>query len=292
MGEAQPLRFRAARADDLPQIEILTRDIWEGHDYLPKVWRRWVESPRSLLRVGLLGEQIVTTGRVVEQLPGGWWLEGMRVHPAYQGRGYASQLYHHLVELAGQQPGRRWLGLSTSWETPQMARLAQQSGMTRRGEYRYLRGLAQPAAVPGVEILSSVELARLQAGAWLQASRGFVMAGWVARPVDAPWLTARSEAGDLWRYGEAIMWYGRGSYGDEQWIYLLEGGSPAEQQVLVRQAQYLAHEASGPQAVLRCFVPMGAPIPPLLEAGLGDPDDEGEFRLYHFVRDFEVHDAS
>ena len=94
------LVFRAGKPEDLDQIREMTKEIWGGDDYLPHVWHDWAASPNSHLRVATIGDEIVASGRIQELSPGYWWLEGLRVHPAHQGKGYATPLHNHLVALA------------------------------------------------------------------------------------------------------------------------------------------------------------------------------------------------
>lgn len=289
MNPRTQLRFRAARDEDHPQVVELTREIWEGEDYLPHVWHEWVRAPQSFLQVGLLGEEIVAIGRVVELTPGNWWLEGLRVHPAHQGRGFATTLHNHMVDLALRQPGLRTLGLATSSENPKVAHLARTSGMEQWGDYRFFKAEALVEPVEGVLPLSDVDMAalwaRVRASRWLRATRGYAMDGWVARPMDEAWLVELRLGRGIWQCGDALALAGGGSHGDQTWLYLLDGGSEAEQAKLVRHARYLAFQRGGAQSFLRCFAPLDeAAQRPLLAGGLHDPED-GEFHLFHFVRE-------
>ena len=288
-GQERPaLRFRAAREEDHAQVVELTREIWEGEDYLPHVWHEWVHAPQSFLEVGLLGEEIVATGRVVELTPGGWWLEGLRVHPKHQGKGFATVLHHHMVEVALRQPGLRVLGLATSSENPQVAHLARSTGMTLRGEYRFFKGGAAREAVEVVAPFPNANVdalwARVASSNWLRLTGGYAMDGWVARPMDPAWLAEICAAGGVWQCGEALALAGGGSHEGQAWLYLLDGGSAAEQEALVRHARHLAFE-EGHETFLRCFAPLDEGLQgPLLAAGLHDPED-GEFHIFHFVRE-------
>jgi RimJ/RimL family protein N-acetyltransferase len=268
----------------------MVRTIWEGHDYLPRLWGEWVHEPGSLLRVGLLGEEIVATGRAVELTPGGWWLEGMRVHPEYQGRGYATRLHNHLVDLALQQPGIHSLGLTTEWDNEKIQHLARRSGMTLRAQYRYFRGDGLPEPVAGVTHDTAVTLADLldwlRPSRWWELTGGHAMDGWVARPLDDVWLREIIKEGGVWRCGEALALTGRSSHGRESWLHFLDHGSEQEQEALARHARYLAYQQQGEDAAVRCFVPVDQRYyRPLLAAGMQDPWDDEEFRVHHYVRE-------
>ncbi len=238
-----------------------------------------------------MGEEIVATGRVIELAEGYWWLEGLRVSPRHQGRGYATHFHNHLVEVARQQPGIRTLALATSWENEKVAHLARQSGMTLRGDYRLFKAPALPEPEPNVTPYLAVPpsdlLARVQGCRWLARSDGHAMDGWVARPLDEAWLAEIIGAGGVWRCGDALALLGRGSHHDQSWLYLFEGGSEAEQAALVRHARHVTHRLT-PRGQLRCFAPVDeALVRPLLAAGMGDPwgGDEGEFHVFHFAMD-------
>ncbi|MGH2541691.1 MAG: GNAT family N-acetyltransferase [Ardenticatenaceae bacterium] len=287
----QSICFRAGVAADYEQIKEMTRDIWGGDDYLPKVWHEWVAVPNSLLQVGTIGDGIVATGRVVELMPGNWWLEGLRVNPVHQGKGLATHLHNHLVALALQQPGIRTLGLATSWENEKVAYLARGSGMTMRGDYRLFKGSALPEPITNVTPLEGATIAelieRLRAGRWLTLSDGYAMDGWVARPMDEAWLEEIIAAGGCWRCGEALALTGGGSHHDQSWLYLFDGGDEPQQSALIHHARHLAY-LRDPASHLRCFAPSDEAFAyPLLAAGMHDPwdGDEGEFHVYHFVRD-------
>lgn len=280
------VNFRPGRETDLPQIAEMTKDIWGGEDYLPDVWQEWVGDPKGRLTVGLLGEEIVATGRIVELVPGGWWLEGLRVSPAHQGRGFATPLHNHLVALALQEPGVHTVGLATYYKNTKVAHLAQRSGMSLQAEYRFLKGAALPEAITEVQPCTSLTvpdlLARLHASEWLRLTRGYLMDGWVTRPLDENWLTSLIETGGVWQCGGALALMGAGSHTDQTWLYAVEGGEEAEQSVLVRHARHLAFQRA-PDGFLRCFLPLDPALTqPLLAAGLHDPDD-GEFHLFHFA---------
>ncbi len=218
-------------------------------------------------------------------------MEGLRVNPAHQGRGFATHLHHHLVRLALEQPGIRSLGLATSWKNEKVFHLARASGMRQQGDYRYLRAPAHPdslsAIAPEQSLSPAALLARLRAGPWLRQTGGYLMAGWVAQQVDEPWLAERLAEGSVWRFGEALALIGRSE--GSVWLYGLDGGSEAEQEALARHARHLAWRPdAAPQDFpsLRCFAPPDpALLRPLLAAGLGDPWPDEQFHILHFARD-------
>jgi GNAT superfamily N-acetyltransferase len=92
---------RPALPKDTQQVLDLTRQIWEGEDYVPYVWEEWLSDYEGMLSVVEYGGRVIGLGKLSLLAPGQWWLEGLRIHPEFQGRGIGSHLHNYLIE--------RWL---------------------------------------------------------------------------------------------------------------------------------------------------------------------------------------
>jgi len=89
------LVVRPARASDMDAIGEISSLTWEGHDYLHLVAGHWLAE--GGLFVGELQGRVIGTGRI-SPMPGGvLWLEGLRVHRDWQGRGYGRSISEWLV---------------------------------------------------------------------------------------------------------------------------------------------------------------------------------------------------
>jgi GNAT superfamily N-acetyltransferase len=89
---------RPALPMDTPDVMELTSTIWGGEDYVPHVWKDWLQDEGGLLAVAEYGGRVVGLSKLTRLAEGEWWLEGLRVHPAYEGRGVASRLHDYLVD--------------------------------------------------------------------------------------------------------------------------------------------------------------------------------------------------
>jgi len=76
------------RPEDREEILELCRGIWDGHDYIPYVFDKWVEE--GGFYCGRLNGRIVALDKYTWQENGILWLEGFRVHPDMQGQGIGS----------------------------------------------------------------------------------------------------------------------------------------------------------------------------------------------------------
>lgn len=105
--DAPPLAFRRLRPGDAPAVKVMTRDVWEGRDYMGRVIDRWIGDSESCTFGAFAGEQLAGMGRI-RWLPGGIaWLEGGRVRPDLQQTGIGTRLVEHALELATRHGARR-----------------------------------------------------------------------------------------------------------------------------------------------------------------------------------------
>ncbi|ASA77949.1 GNAT family N-acetyltransferase [Thermococcus sp. 5-4] len=92
----EPL-IREARPEDKSFIEEIARLTWGGEDYLARVFDEWLKD--GGFYVLELDGKVIGTAKMT-LLPGKvGWLEGLRVHPNYQGRGYGRKLHGFMLEL-------------------------------------------------------------------------------------------------------------------------------------------------------------------------------------------------
>ncbi len=91
--ERLPVSCRTARQSDTPQVLELTGQIWEGDDYIPFVWQDWLADPDGFLIVAENEGRVLGLGKLTKLSEEDWWMEGLRVHPAFEGRGIASQIF-------------------------------------------------------------------------------------------------------------------------------------------------------------------------------------------------------
>lgn len=122
--------FRRARAADETAVCALSALIWEGSDYAGDSFGAWLADEMGQFTVVYDGERLAAFGKLSCLSPGEWWLEGLRVHPDYQGRGLARRLHDYALNLADEM-GSGTLRFSTASTTPATHRLAETTGFAR-----------------------------------------------------------------------------------------------------------------------------------------------------------------
>jgi GNAT superfamily N-acetyltransferase len=125
---------RPALPKDTPEVLELTRQIWEGEDYVPHVWAEWLADPDGLLVVAEYGGRVAGLGKLTRLAAGEWWLEGLRVHPDLEGRGIASRLHGYLVGYWERSLGGVIRLATASFRAP-VQHLSERSGFHKVGEY-------------------------------------------------------------------------------------------------------------------------------------------------------------
>jgi GNAT superfamily N-acetyltransferase len=196
---------RPAREEDTQDVLELTRTIWEGDDYVPLVWRDWLADTQGRLAVAEYGGRVLGLGKLTRLATGQWWLEGLRTHPDFEGRGIAASLHDYLVN-AWLQIGNGILRLATASFRTAVQHLSDRSGFTKVGEFSPFRATALEGdildfrALEEKQVDSALEI--LQASPALALSNGLIDLGW-------EWCAPASELiTESARQGEAFWWQG------------------------------------------------------------------------------------
>jgi hypothetical protein len=105
-GRGWPLAVRRARPSDKDAVLGFATSTWNGWDYMPRAFDRWLEERDGVLLVGTVGadgatdadgasldrDQVIAIVRVAMPAEGEGWLEGIRVDPRVRGMDIATDL--------------------------------------------------------------------------------------------------------------------------------------------------------------------------------------------------------
>ena len=140
------IRVRYARSDDRAAMLDITRDLWEGTDYVPSVWSEWLEDRSGCVQVAEIEGRMVGLQHCCLQPDRTCWLEGIRVASSRRGQGVARSLLEHGLDWARARSCSA-ARLMTSSENPATNRLAVGAGFRQVTSYRQLQ--ASPADSAG-----------------------------------------------------------------------------------------------------------------------------------------------
>lgn len=93
--------FKRLTHEDYEDICDISKDIWGGTDYLPKVFHKWVDDEGYFL--GIVDSEknkVVAAGKLSFLQDKSAWLEGLRVHQKYRGLKLSRQISEQLINIA------------------------------------------------------------------------------------------------------------------------------------------------------------------------------------------------
>jgi len=126
-----PRIVRRLKTSDRDDVMEISRLVWEGHDYLSSVVDQWLQDPNSHFYGIEVDGHIVAVGnlRLLEEGRTGW-MEGLRVHPEYRGKGFANDITQRLVGEA-ENLGVQRLRYTTSVRNVASLKIAKMAGFSR-----------------------------------------------------------------------------------------------------------------------------------------------------------------
>ena len=127
----------------------ICRDVWDGHDYIPRVFDEWLADAGAAFQAGEVDGLVVGLQRLRPYAPGLIWYEGLRVATTHRRQGLAQAMLASAIAEAKEQ-GFREMRLATG--NPSAARMFDAAGFHRLVDARWWRGHrvegGEPARMP------------------------------------------------------------------------------------------------------------------------------------------------
>ncbi len=232
--EALDLVMRPVRPADEDRVLEITKDIWEGRDYIPRVFDRWVSDAGAEFQAAEVEGVVVGLQRIRPYAPGLIWYEGLRVASTHRRRGIARAMLDNAIEEA-RQHGFREMRLATR-DSPAV-NLFESVGFRRLIEMGWWRGMrvegGEPARIPDPS-----EASRLWAT--VAASKGIELYGGVCPDMNGARDLDAREIGRLAGEGHVRVGPGgkalallREPWGQNVAVSLLAGSGGALREVLM-----------------------------------------------------------
>ena len=93
--------FRKLTHEDYEDIIDISKDIWDGGDYLPSVFHKWIDDKGFFLGgVDIENNKVVAVAKLSILYDGSGWLEGLRVHKNYRGQKLGKRVTEEILERA------------------------------------------------------------------------------------------------------------------------------------------------------------------------------------------------
>jgi GNAT superfamily N-acetyltransferase len=125
------------RPGDRERVIQLTRDVWDGHDYVPRVFDDWVSDAGAAFQAIELDGVVVGLQRLRPYASGLVWYEGLRVASTHRRQGLARTMLTSAIAEAREQNFRE-MRLATG--NSNAARLFEDLGFERLQDDRWWKG--------------------------------------------------------------------------------------------------------------------------------------------------------
>ncbi len=102
------LAFRPIQPEDKERIIAFTRNTWgeDDDDYIKYVFDEWVADPRGEFTAAVVDGRLAGIAKLTDRGNDEWWLEGLRIDPAYRRQGIARQFIRYHIGLVKQLGGK------------------------------------------------------------------------------------------------------------------------------------------------------------------------------------------
>jgi RimJ/RimL family protein N-acetyltransferase len=125
--------------DDQHQVNLLCETVWEGNDYVPESFPKWVNDPHATT-IGIFeGDELVAICNL--ELVAGTniaWVQGLRVKDSFRHKGYGVKITEAIVHHARDQ-GVKTLWYATSSQNEGSQKVAEKVGFNQADSVGYFR---------------------------------------------------------------------------------------------------------------------------------------------------------
>ncbi len=173
---------------DKPSVLKISSRIWEGNDYVPLFFDRWVKEG-GFWAAELRG-RLVGYGKATQLSSGEWWLEGLRVDPGCRKQGVGKELSRQVVyRTLEERPVS--LRLATADVNHESIHIIETVMRFRPyAQYRFFLGEpTKPRPGPSLCVPAAAEaLDFVKQSSELAASRGLIQYTWLFRNLDRRYM--------------------------------------------------------------------------------------------------------
>ncbi len=136
------IEYRKLAHEDYDDILDICKDIWGGTDYLPEIFHKWVDDKGLFLgAVDTDANKVIGTDKYSVLYDGSGWLEGLRTHKDYRGRGIGKGLAVRTFNKALEDLGSgriNKIAFSTSALSVESISLMTKLGFKLKQEYKFI----------------------------------------------------------------------------------------------------------------------------------------------------------
>lgn len=124
------VNLRKARYEDKHAIINISKHVWEGNDYLPEIFDKWVEDKNGEFTIAEIDGKVVGCAKFTVLEDKEYWLEGIRVDIKTRGQGIGKRITEYYVDKS-KKMGFKNLRLSTYIENHESLKIINRYGFKK-----------------------------------------------------------------------------------------------------------------------------------------------------------------
>ena len=137
--------FKVVRPEHKDMVIEISSGIWDGHDYVPKVFDKWVAEEKGEFLSIWEEDRMVGFAKTTHSSDEVAWLEGIRVHKDYRGKCYGELLAARQLVRA-KEMGYTKAALSTYVENYASIHIIEKEGFKKVDSYKFLEAYPEKLA--------------------------------------------------------------------------------------------------------------------------------------------------
>ena len=201
---SEELEIRELEKSDKEEVVEMTSGIWDGRDYIPDYFDRWVKDGGFIC--GMIDDEIVALAKHTWHSDDILWLEGLRVHPDHREEGYGRAMIEGQVNYINEHLDYRVARFLTSNDNTPVKKVVEDIGFELKQKYDYVR--LDDEDLEEIEPPSKSEIDRVQvekktdevvdmvlSSNELKDNKGLYMEHWTAYPMDESLIRDRVKDG-------------------------------------------------------------------------------------------------
>lgn len=226
------IEIRRAELGDKPRIVEISSKIWDGDDYLPHIFEKWVEEEGGEFSVITVDGVVAGCSKMTLLPENVLWLEGIRVDTEYRGQGLGKKMAEYQLNKA-KELGYSRLELSTFVENYESLAIIEKRGFRRIASFKFLLNTFEKELAFDCEEVDLKKAAKVSSIDDVQgllekldteARQSYVNLDWTFVKCDKAILQAFVNKGLVYKIGDTVFAYGNWNQKDDgMTLYFMYG---------------------------------------------------------------------
>lgn len=217
------IEIRRAQLEDKPRIIEISSKIWDGDDYLPHIFEKWVKEEGGEFSVITVDDVVAGCAKMTLLPHNVLWLEGIRVDTEYRGQGLGKKMAEYQLKRA-KEMGYERLELGTFVENYESLAIIEKRGFERVASFKFLLNTFEEDLKFTSEAIDVSTLKRVESVEEVkdilelidtEVRQSYVNLDWTFIRCDEDLLSEFIKKGLVYKIGDTVFAYGNWNQKDD-----------------------------------------------------------------------------